>query len=268
MTNFRSVLFTATLTLAAIATPALAAPGTLVASGDEWLLTNTAYTGIYTGGTTAFVNNIATTFGGSNYLFLTGDAPTGGQSGLTGVSAQLASLGKTVAYSAVLPADLSPFDAVFHIGQGLATTTQLSTYVAGGGNLYISLGGGYFGNAASEANFWNPFLANYGLVAGSSWFTAPNFVNATVTTGPVGVTNLLWGYGQSIDAIANSSGVSYVRGDFTNGLKNVGLIGTSRLLAVPGAVPEPASWTMLIAGFGIVGGTMRRRTTRSIAMVA
>lgn len=27
-----------------------------------------------------------------------------------------------------------------------------------------------------------------------------------------------------------------------------------------GIVPEPASWTMMIAGFGLVGGTMRRRT--------
>jgi hypothetical protein len=27
----------------------------------------------------------------------------------------------------------------------------------------------------------------------------------------------------------------------------------------PAAVPEPASWTMLIAGFGIVGGALRRR---------
>ena len=29
-----------------------------------------------------------------------------------------------------------------------------------------------------------------------------------------------------------------------------------------GAVPEPASWAMMIAGFGIVGGAMRRRQTR------
>jgi len=28
-----------------------------------------------------------------------------------------------------------------------------------------------------------------------------------------------------------------------------------------GAVPEPASWAMLIAGFGLVGAAMRRRTT-------
>jgi hypothetical protein len=28
-----------------------------------------------------------------------------------------------------------------------------------------------------------------------------------------------------------------------------------------GGVPEPSSWAMLIAGFGLVGATMRRRRT-------
>ena len=31
------------------------------------------------------------------------------------------------------------------------------------------------------------------------------------------------------------------------------------LTSVGGAVPEPASWAMLIAGFGVVGASMRRR---------
>jgi hypothetical protein len=26
-----------------------------------------------------------------------------------------------------------------------------------------------------------------------------------------------------------------------------------------GSVPEPASWAMMIAGFGLIGGAMRRR---------
>ena len=30
-------------------------------------------------------------------------------------------------------------------------------------------------------------------------------------------------------------------------------------LAQPGAVPEPASWAMMIAGFGLVGGAIRRQ---------
>ncbi len=32
----------------------------------------------------------------------------------------------------------------------------------------------------------------------------------------------------------------------------------------PGAVPEPASWAMMIAGFGLAGGAMRRRARISI----
>jgi hypothetical protein len=27
----------------------------------------------------------------------------------------------------------------------------------------------------------------------------------------------------------------------------------------PGAVPEPATWAMMLVGFGVVGGAMRRR---------
>jgi len=30
--------------------------------------------------------------------------------------------------------------------------------------------------------------------------------------------------------------------------------------AVLDAVPEPATWTLMIAGFGLVGATMRRRS--------
>lgn len=33
----------------------------------------------------------------------------------------------------------------------------------------------------------------------------------------------------------------------------------------PGGVPEPASWMMLIAGFGLVGGTLRRARVRALA---
>lgn len=36
----------------------------------------------------------------------------------------------------------------------------------------------------------------------------------------------------------------------------------------PAAVPEPAAWAMMVAGFGAVGGAMRRRTTRRLAVAA
>ncbi len=34
------------------------------------------------------------------------------------------------------------------------------------------------------------------------------------------------------------------------------------LTFTPGAVPEPASWALMIGGFGMVGGTLRRRRAR------
>ena len=38
-------------------------------------------------------------------------------------------------------------------------------------------------------------------------------------------------------------------------------------VAVPGAVPEPASWLMMMAGFGVVGVGMRRRQTGVLKLV-
>nr|WP_243445723.1 PEPxxWA-CTERM sorting domain-containing protein [Polymorphobacter arshaanensis] len=32
-----------------------------------------------------------------------------------------------------------------------------------------------------------------------------------------------------------------------------------------GAVPEPASWAMMVAGFGLVGGALRRRSLAHVA---
>ena len=37
---------------------------------------------------------------------------------------------------------------------------------------------------------------------------------------------------------------------------------------VVAAVPEPASWAMMISGFGLVGGAMRSRTTRRLSYSA
>jgi hypothetical protein len=50
-------------------------------------------------------------------------------------------------------------------------------------------------------------------------------------------------------------------------------IGTGRSLNspspfAPGAVPEPATWAMLIAGFGLVGGSARRRRRTAFAIAA
>ena len=59
-------------------------------------------------------------------------------------------------------------------------------------------------------------------------------------------------------------GISAVRSDSGAPINNYGLTSGSGFdyrVASPElpAVPEPASWTLMIAGFGVVGSTMRRR---------
>ena len=61
----------------------------------------------------------------------------------------------------------------------------------------------------------------------------------------------------------------YHRIFITNQLVNdVGSLGLGlRIADTPGgAVPEPAMWAMLVAGFGLVGGAVRRR--REMAVVS
>ncbi|MBL8555318.1 MAG: PEPxxWA-CTERM sorting domain-containing protein [Phenylobacterium sp.] len=235
-------------------TPASAA-GVLVASGDEWQLSSFAFEGDYAAGTNGFVAALAATFGGSNYLFLNGNPGLSGQLGAA--AAQFALHGKTVSYSASFNlATAQNYDAVFHFGQ-IIDHAALIDYVNGGGDAYVSLGSGQYGSPAGEAAAWNPTLAQFGLVAGSTWFTDAGFVKATVTSGPAGATSLLWGFGQSIDKLTpNASSQSYIRGSFANGLTDIGLVGASAPLAA--GVPEPGAWTLMILGFGAVGAMVRR----------
>lgn len=238
-----------------------ATAGTLVVSGDEWQLSNSAYGAQYAAGTTQFVDSLAYTFGGSNYLFLTGNYNVQ-QSALSSAAAQFEALGKTVSYATTFDAGTATsYDAVFHFGQ-LISQTALKSYVDGGGNAYVSLGAGYYGTAAGEAAAWNPVLASYGLVAGSSWFTTPGFAQVTVTSGPSD--SLIWGYGQSIEVLPGSlTAQNYVRGKFSANGVELGLVGTSQPL-LTSAVPEPATWAFMIAGFAAVGIGMRRRTRQNV----
>ena len=43
------------------------------------------------------------------------------------------------------------------------------------------------------------------------------------------------------------------------------LVGALNPQAVGGAIPEPATWAMLLTGFGLVGATMRRRAAATAA---
>ncbi|MBO9575961.1 MAG: PEP-CTERM sorting domain-containing protein [Sphingobium sp.] len=60
--------------------------------------------------------------------------------------------------------------------------------------------------------------------------------------------------------IVDDAGVGAVSLDFHGGLGILDNLSIARETA--GAVPEPASWAMMIGGLAVVGGAMRRRATK------
>jgi|GEM_PF-2810074 len=90
------------------------------------------------------------------------------------------------------------------------------------------------------ANFLDP-------LASSQIFTVNDFKNPANRS-----FYLLADSGEVFKSISLSSGV-----DRFSQLKQ-----TDLLLAQTGAVPEPATWAMMIVGFGVVGASMRRRKAR------
>ena len=63
---------------------------------------------------------------------------------------------------------------------------------------------------------------------------------------------------QFADFFNNAAGGNPAGSGFARFGTYIGIIGVDPLI---GAVPEPASWIMMIAGFGLVGGALRRKNT-------
>jgi hypothetical protein len=78
-------------------------------------------------------------------------------------------------------------------------------------------------------------------LAANSYGSSTSFGSLVVTLGA----------GDSVDFALNNLG------DFS--FDSTGISATIR--NVPTGVPEPASWALMIAGFGVVGGIARRRNT-------
>ena len=62
----------------------------------------------------------------------------------------------------------------------------------------------------------------------------------------------------------NNAGINTGNGGLTGGPNSLDFVGTVTFDAAP-AVPEPQTWTLLIAGFAMTGFAMRRSTTRAAA---
>ncbi len=102
-------------------------------------------------------------------------------------------------------------------------------------------------SATASGLFFNFSGSGLALLQNPNVGSGINFICFAATTGCDGVGN----------------GIRISTNTFGDGIPQTGLqqIG----VATGGAIPEPASWAMLIAGFGLVGAAARRRATATVA---
>ena len=215
-------------------------------------------------------------------------------------------VGNVVTISSDIPVNFADFQQVWDIrfSNNFALTAAQQTayvnYLAGGGGMFV------MGENSSFMTRNNSVLSLINLAGGGSLsfisplssqtviapFTGPNAVNSVDYLAPGGVTSNGTGEWITVDSNGNGTGVAWGVGTLANAsagaltvifdvnfmqtnanfnsvqlTKNlIGFIGNEVEPPQGGVIPEPATWAMMIAGFGLVGGAMRRRrVARAIA---
>ena len=145
------------------------------------------------------------------------------------------------------------------------------TYVTSGDtSAYVqdwAVGAQYTNFAFLSAN--NSFVGSWQVDAGPSWTTLPTAYSGLTAAA------LLFGGSASDYFIStvnnNSANINHLTwvstwGGACNGTLPCGTeVAENFVKSTGGTVPEPASWAMLVAGFGLVGATMRRRAGARVA---
>ncbi len=245
---------------------AFASDGRIIAIGDEWLLSDLAFSqlGVQSG---QLATNVAGFFAagpGANFGVFTNSPIAYGSS----LQSHMTGLGHSWITNpgSFSLATLMQYDGVFLAGapgSGVANAGILAQYVHSGGNVFVMAGTGAFGDAAAEAIEWDPFLNQFGLGFGSTWF-GPNGtiqVPANPSSHALGssVSTLLWGLGQTamdLDPQDLRNEVA-IFGDFT-GVVNPpsGNVASQPVIATYN-VPAPGSAALL--GLGGLMAIRRRR---------
>ena len=114
----------------------------------------------------------------------------------------------------------------------------------------FTFGGGAFTSAWRDG----ATLLIEGRLGGTTLFSSSSVLN---TSGPSLLT-------------FNWSGINNLRFSISGGTQNPGLPGAGNYFALDNlsltaaGVPEPATWGLMILGFGLIGGLMRRRTQPAV----
>ena len=243
-----------------------------------------------------------------NILIINGSSGTSETSTTASITQQISQLhmavGNTVTVSDLVPGSLAGFEQIWDIrfSNALAITTgqqdQYLAYLQGGGGMFV------MGENSSFATRNTSVLSLIAAAGGGTLnftvptsnqivyapFTGPNSVMDVSYNAPGGVTS--FGTGQWITSNAAGTagtGIAFGTGSLANAQRGaltaifdvnflqtnapensqaltrnlIGFIGGQ-----VGSVPEPATWAMMILGFGVVGSAMRRRPKVSVRFAA
>lgn len=146
---------------------------------------------------------------------------------------------------------------VFNIDGARWSQLYKLSFAGAGTGAIVNVSGG------SLTNFVN--LDFGGLLADQVVF---NFFDATsVSMGGMNVRGTILAPNAKVTIQGGSVAGSVITKDFHSEGATIGGNGFTGFVSAP-AVPEPATWAMLIAGFGAIGGMMRRRRGVRAALAA
>lgn len=170
----------------------------------------------------------------------------------------------TLAFAYMVPAAhaaVSFGDTVTCISSGLVTCSAATATI---NNVSPEFTLSFVGSRQFEVNFLTNgvTITNIGSSNLSSNF-AFSFTDRTLPFSAVSIrsTNQVTGFTQ--DNVSVTGGVLTIRlSSVANGnswFAKGGSVSLKLESAAPAAVPEPATWALMVAGFGLVGGAVRRR---------
>jgi len=140
---------------------------------------------------------------------------------------------------------------VFLIGSTLTTASGSSVNVLNGGS--------------NSGIYWN--VGSSATLGTTTTFVGNILADQSITLN--NRANILCGRAIALNAAVTMdtntiSGDCAGGGDYSSGRSDFGSQGFSGSGANGGAVPEPATWAMMIVGFGLVGSAMRRRQRQTV----
>ncbi len=184
---------------------------------------------------------------------------------VTMAAALLAALGAGTAHAAIFADTLVSQENTTAFGSGLVTGAP------DGGGLYI-------GSDSDPPTFPGQFTVGFSTALGDGagadlrLYEIASSTNETfdlfVSSDNISFT-LIGGF-NATNALIDFNGlfagpVSFVKLVNTSTVVSADFDAIEGLYAFTGGVPEPQSWAMMLAGFGLVGGAMRRRMVQAAA---